>query len=462
MDPTKTSAGLRILLVEDDKHDRMAFRQAFEKRQASCQITGYERAEEAMERLRADASSFDLVVVDHGLPGMSGLDLCKELLDEEVPLPLVILTGRGSEELAVEALKAGVDDYIIKEPSLGYLDLLPVVLPEAVRKHGDRLARKRIEKELQEARDELEERVVKRTAELAKTVALLKQEITERKRVEYALRESENKYRTLLENLPQKIFHKDKNSVYVSCNENYARDLKINPDEIKGKTDYEFFPEELADKYIEDDTRIIASEKTEEIEEKYLQDGQEKWVQTVKTPVKDDKGNIAGVLGIFWDITEHKRSQDALRRREAELEIKSNSLEEANAALRVLLKQREEDRAELQEKVLSNIKELVVPYVEKLRHGRLDSKQVAYLGILESNLNDITAPFSHKLSSKYSGLTPTEIQIAHLVKDGKTTKEIAQLLNVSTATVESHRKGIRMKIGIKNKKANLRSYLLSM
>jgi len=122
-------------------------------------------------------------------------------------LPLVILTGRGSEELAVEALKAGVDDYIIKEPSLGYLDLLPVVLPEAVRKHGDRLARKRIEKELQEARDELEERVVKRTAELAKTVALLKQEITERKRVEYALRESENKYRTLLENLPQRIFH---------------------------------------------------------------------------------------------------------------------------------------------------------------------------------------------------------------------------------------------------------------
>jgi len=77
MDPTKTSAGLRIMLIEDAEHDRMAFRQAFEKRQASCQITEFERAEEAIEQLRADASSFDLVVVDHGLPGMSGLDLCK-------------------------------------------------------------------------------------------------------------------------------------------------------------------------------------------------------------------------------------------------------------------------------------------------------------------------------------------------------------------------------------------------
>ncbi|MBW1742940.1 MAG: PAS domain-containing protein [Deltaproteobacteria bacterium] len=322
--------------------------------------------------------------------------------------------------------------------------------------------RKRAEEALREARDELEQRVERRTAELTKFVARLEEEITERRQTEKALRESENKYRTLLENLPQKIFHKDRDSVYVSCNENYAGNLEITPGEIKGKTDYDLFPEELAKKYVEADRNIIKSGKIMDVEEKYLVDGQDEWVQTIKTPIKDRKGNVTGVLGVFWNITERRRSQDALRRREIELQFKKNSLEEANIALRVLLKQREEDRVDLQETVLSNVKELVIPFVEKLKRSRLDPKQTSYLDILESNLNDVVSPFAQKLSSKYLGLTPSEIQIAHLVKDGKTTKEISELLNVSTATVESHRKGIRMKIGIRNTKSNLRSYLLSI
>ncbi len=151
MSPTQSSVQLRILLVEDDRHDRLAFQRAFRKSRVNSQITECERAEEALERLRTDASLFDLVVIDHGLPGISGLDLCKELIDEEFPVPLVLLTGRGSEQLAVEALKAGVNDYIIKDSGLGYLDLLPAVLPEVVRKHGDRVARKRAEAALCES-----------------------------------------------------------------------------------------------------------------------------------------------------------------------------------------------------------------------------------------------------------------------------------------------------------------------
>jgi len=137
--------------------------------------------------------------------------------------------------------------------------------------------------------------------------------ITRRERAENALRESENKYRTLLENLPQKIFLKDRNSVYVSCNENLAGDLKIKSEEIVGKTDYDFFPKELAEKYRADDKRIMESGGTEDIEEKYIQQGQEIIVHTVKTPVKDAQGNVIGILGIFWDITERKRMEEALR-----------------------------------------------------------------------------------------------------------------------------------------------------
>ena len=127
---------------------------------------------------------------------------------------------------------------------------------------------------------------------------------------------SENKYRVLLENLPQKIFYKDENSVYVSCNNNYARDLKTRPDEIIGKTDYDFYNEELAEKYRADDKRIIKSGKTEYIEEKYIQNGQEVVVQTVKTPLEDEKGNKTGILGIFWDITERRRIEEALKESE--------------------------------------------------------------------------------------------------------------------------------------------------
>ncbi|MEE9201186.1 MAG: PAS domain-containing protein, partial [Candidatus Brocadiales bacterium] len=131
--------------------------------------------------------------------------------------------------------------------------------------------------------------------------------------------ESEKKYRTLVENLPQKIFYKDKNSVYVSCNDNYARDLKIKPGEIVGKTDYEFYPKELAEKYRVDDKRVMASGETEDIEEKYVRDGKEYIVYTVKTPVRNEKGVTVGILGIFWDITRRKRMEEELKRTQKQL-----------------------------------------------------------------------------------------------------------------------------------------------
>jgi PAS domain S-box-containing protein len=181
---------LNILLVEDDEHDRVAFCRALERSEMACQVTACARAEEALERVHAHASAFDIAAIDHGLPGMSGLDLCRRILETTLSLPLVILTGRGSQQLAVEALKAGVDDYVIKDPGQQYLQLLPVVLSGVLRQHGDRLARKEAEDALRKAHDELEKRVAKRTAKLAETTEQLKQELSERKRAEKALAES--------------------------------------------------------------------------------------------------------------------------------------------------------------------------------------------------------------------------------------------------------------------------------
>jgi len=162
------------------------------------------------------------------------------------------------------------------------------------------------------------------------------------------------------------------------------------------------------------------------------------------------------------EITERKRAEQALKERGKELEIKTSNLEELNTALRVLLKRRDEDKTEIEEKVMSNMRELVSPYLEELKKSRMDERQKAYIGILESNLKNIISPFSRTLSSKYLNLTPTEIQVAGLVKEGKTTKEIAELLNKSTRAIEFHRNNIRNKLGLKNNKSNLRSYLLSL
>ncbi len=162
------------------------------------------------------------------------------------------------------------------------------------------------------------------------------------------------------------------------------------------------------------------------------------------------------------DITDRKQVEETLQERENDLEIKTQHLQEVNSALKVLLKQREEDKKELQENVIANVAELVVPYLENLSKSKLDHRQKGYIDIALSNLNDIVSPFIGSLSLNYLKLTPSEVQIASLIKHGKTTKDIADILNLSIETIKFHRKNIRDKIGIKDKKANLRTYLLSI
>ncbi|TLD42751.1 MAG: Signal transduction histidine kinase [Candidatus Jettenia ecosi] len=129
-------------------------------------------------------------------------------------------------------------------------------------------------------------------------------DISDRKRAEEASRVSENKYQLLFESLPQRIFYKDKNLIYVSCNENLASDLHISPNEIMGKTDYDIYPKELADTYREADASVIESGQTEDTEEEYIKDGKNLIIRTVRTPIKDENGDVLGILGAFLDITE--------------------------------------------------------------------------------------------------------------------------------------------------------------
>jgi DNA-binding CsgD family transcriptional regulator len=141
------------------------------------------------------------------------------------------------------------------------------------------------------------------------------------------------------------------------------------------------------------------------------------------------------------------------------LEIKSRDLEEANVALKVLLKQREDDRSGFEQKIYSNVRDLVLRYVGMLRQTGLEPNQSVLIDIVERNLKDFLSPFSMKITS--FNFTPKEMEVILLTKEGKTAKEIAQLLNVTTDAISRHRYHIRKKLGL-DRRHNLRSHLLSL
>ena len=108
-----------------------------------------------------------------------------------------------------------------------------------------------------------------------------------------------------------------------------------------------------------------------------------------------------------------------------------------------------------------NLSELVLPYINRLKNTGLNAGQRTFIEIIESNLQQVISPFIGKYTFQFHGLTPMEIQVANLIKIGKTNKEMAGILNLSLSTILTHRHHIRVKLGLKNKKINLRSHLSS-
>jgi len=282
-------------------------------------------------------------------------------------------------------------------------------------------------------------------------------DITEHRRSEDAVRQAEEKYRNIFENATEGIFQTTMGGRVLSANTAFvglfgydspeemissvndvAYDLYVDPErrnELKSLLDEEGFVNNFEVKSRKKDGKVI-------------------WVSTNMKVVRDDSGDILYYEGTMTDITERKNIQE-------ELERKSKSLEEANAALNVLLKHREQDNRELEEKVVNNIKELVLPYVDRLKAQSHHTNE-AIVDIIESNLGEIISPFAKRMASRYENFTPKEIRIADLIKKGKTTKEMSTLLGLSTRTIDIHRYNIRRKLNLNKKNINLQSYLLSL
>ena len=160
------SSTISVLLVEDNEHDRMAFERSMNKAGTTFSVSVCEKAEKALDKLADGKNVYDLVVVDYDLPGMNGLDFFRRLQHMNNIPPVVMMTGAGSENLAVEALQAGMYDYIIKDPAQGYLKLLPLKLADVRKREMEHKTRRKAQADLRKVHDELEKRVAARTEEL--------------------------------------------------------------------------------------------------------------------------------------------------------------------------------------------------------------------------------------------------------------------------------------------------------
>jgi len=282
-------------------------------------------------------------------------------------------------------------------------------------------------------------------------------DITGHKNATEALQQSEEKYRRLVENLKDEYFlySHDTNGVFDYISPSITNILGYSQQEFLAH-----YTEYLTDDPINDevvkhtDLSIQGIQQPAYDVEIFHKDGSMKMLEVVEIPVFSAEGKVVAVEGIGHDITESRKALDDMQR-------KTRELQEVNTAMKVLLRQSSESKKELEAKVMANFKDLVVPYMDELETHLTGKKSRTLVNVIKSNLEQITSPFSQSLSSGFPRLTPREMQIADLVRSGRTNKEIAEFLNISSRTVESYRDKLREKLQIKNKKTNLRSYLLS-
>ena len=303
------------------------------------------------------------------------------------------------------------------------------------------------------------DQLVSQVMELRQRIEELEALEAERMRTDEALKQSEQKFRAIVDNAPDEFVIIDREGTIIFVNHALPGDRL---EDVVGTKIYDHMMPETIDFYRQLAERIFQTGETYRTEAQLIVGR----VYDCRCAPLEREGRVEHLIVILTDVTDHKQAEELLQSYRDDLEDlvkeRTASLEEANTALRVMLNTAETMRTEMQEMVLFNAKKQVMPYLDELKRTELDDRQRSYLDLLEQSLTRITQPFLEGLPAKCLTLTPTEIMVTNLVKEGKTAKEIASLLNMSLRTVENHRYSIRTKLGLKNKTINLRTYLSSL
>jgi len=368
----------------------------------------------------------DLIFLDLRMPEMDGFGFLEEInIAPEDSYHVIVITGHGDDKEVERSYELGVNFFLRK----------PLSLVE-VRCIARRcLEMKANERELMKHRRNLEQLVMDRT------LALMNQ-----------VRFQQN----LIDSIPVPIYFKDTDLHFLGCNKAFEESVGFTREHIIGRTAQEVMPEKLAREHHLKDLQLLRAgeSKPYEVSCVYPDDAPHDFL-VFKALFYNKDGSVGGLIGTEMDITARNLVQQ-------QLEMHSKELENTNTALRVLLKQVNENKTEMETKVMDNFSRLVAPYLDTLEENLAHTPQQEYIKMIRENIDKITSSFSMTLSSSYLGLSPREIQVADLVRHGRTNKEAASILNISINAVEFHRNNLRKKLGIQNRKINLRTHLLSM
>jgi PAS domain S-box-containing protein len=321
--------------------------------------------------------------------------------------------------------------------------------------------RKKMADAIVKMQQELESIVEQRTAELLRINEQLASEIRVRKEIEADLRRSEQRFRSLVEAMNEGLAIQDDSGRLTYVNAKILEMTGYSLEEMIGRPVTDFMDEKNAKIYQrESAARSAGAAEAYELAFKTKTDNR---IDTIVAPkALFESGNrYKGSFAVITDVSRLKKTEAVLKSRERQLSEKTRRLQKMNTALEVLLQKREQDRLEIEKKVLLNVRQFIEPYLDKLDKARLSAHQRELVNMLKINLSEIFSPFSSKLLKMTSDLTSMELKVAQLVKEGKRSKEIAALLNISMKTVDAHRLRIRKKLGLTQKKVNLETFLKS-
>lgn len=406
------SIPLRVLIVEDSEDDAALLERELRR-------GGYKLVSKRVETARAMSAElkrndYDVIISDYVMPKFSGIEALKAWKDSGLDLPFIVISGKIGEETAVEAMKAGAHDYIMKENLARLVPAVQRELKEAVVRRERRLAQEALQKQAQ-----------------------------------------------IIDQIHDSVVSTDLDGYVTSWNKGAERLFGYTAKQALGKQISFVYPEDQHEFLQQQVIKPLKEKGQHEVEVRLRRkSGEDFFAHLSLSLLRDTQGSVTGMIGYSVDITERRRAEDMLRQTTEQLEIEREALERKNIALREILGQIEAEKNTLKQQVTTNVEQAILPIIHRLKESANPS-QTRNFGILEKDLKEIVSPFLDTIRSNYTRLSPRELEVCRLIKNGMTSKEIAEALNLSLMTVHKYRELIRKKLGLVNNGTNLQTYLRS-